>query len=115
MKGCRLMRGVQGTSELTVGTMMNMSTHKRFFALVALSNNFVLVTGGRSAEWQLLKKVERMDISKNKWTDFPEMTVARECHSSCFLDEAVYSICGFDQKNVPLSSIERIRLDSRSG
>ena len=45
------MRGVQGTSELTVGTMMNMSTHKRFFALVALSNNLVLVTGGRSAEW----------------------------------------------------------------
>lgn len=74
------------------------------------SGSHAVVIGGRAEDWQVSAKVEKLDISKSKWSPMPDLQVARESHASCTAQDGniIYVFCGFNADGGVLNSIEKL-------
>ena len=50
-----------------------MSKGKRFFSLSCLGGRYAMVIGGREESWNLLTKVERLDVVTDEWEEMPNL------------------------------------------
>jgi hypothetical protein len=79
-------------------------------------DKYRLVTGSLNTDLdQAYKRVERYDISRDKWEELPTLNHGRALHSSCsFNDRFAFVFCGEDMPKGGLSkSIERLDMHEK--
>ena len=79
-------------------------------------DKYLLVTGSFNTDLdQAYKRVERYDISRDKWEELPTLNYGRALHSSCsFNDRFAFVFCGEDMPKGGLSkSIERLDMHEK--
>ena len=88
----------------------DMPIAKAEHSLIAISDDIVLSVGGGCPKG-VLSACEGYSVSKNAWLPYPPLTVAKKQTSLCVLSQSlVYAFGGKNAKDLPLSTIERLKL-----
>mmetsp|Transcript_11572 Transcript_11572/g.14599 ORF Transcript_11572/g.14599 Transcript_11572/m.14599 type:complete len:173 (+) Transcript_11572:477-995(+) len=90
--------------------------YKREEHAICFLNKFLLVTGSLVADLaQAYKRVERYDISRNRWEELAPLNQGRALHSSCAFDERyAFVFCGeFMPKGGLSASIEQFDMHNK--
>ena len=91
-------------------TMAEPSRPRSFPSLTNYQDKYILVIGGYYAS-NCLTSVDMYNVKTNRWQAAPEITEAREEHSSCCLENFTF-IFGGNNDSQHLNSFERIDMDA---
>lgn len=88
----------------------DMPIAKAEHSLIAISEDLVLSVGGGCPKG-VLSNCEAYSLSKNLWAPYPALTVAKKQTSLCVFGQSlVYAFGGKNAKDLPLATIERLKL-----
>lgn len=99
-----------GDWDFKILQVQNMLMEKAEHSLCAISDDLVLSVGGVYSKG-LLNFCEAYSLSKNVWIQYGSLTVPRKQASLClFAGSIVYAFGGKNAKDLPITSIEKLKL-----
>ena len=82
-------------------------TERRYYAISTFAEEFIFVSGGEDASFDVLDSVEYFSVRSNKWAFAPAMKKTRVTHSQCALGDSLFAFFGWNLLSV-MDNIERI-------
>ena len=99
-----------GEWDFKITQVENMLMEKAEHALCAISDDIILSAGGVYSKG-LLNYCEAYSISKNIWSQFSSLSVPRKQTALCvFKGSIVYAFGGKNTKDLPIMSIEKLKI-----